>query len=71
MGQPTAGCCTEFATSRSLFPVGPQVVRCRHPPEGFPVPKQLRDFAFVLFTVLGIPVLIALPFLLSGFIGRK
>jgi len=35
------------------------------------VPKQLRDFAFVLFTVLGIPVLIALPFLLSGFIGRK
>jgi hypothetical protein len=35
------------------------------------VPKRLRDFAFVLFTVLGIPALIALPFLLSGFIGRK
>ena len=32
--------------------------------------KSLRDAAFVLFTVLGIPALIALPFLLSGFLGR-
>jgi len=35
------------------------------------MPKFLRHMAFVLFTVLGIPVLIALPFLLSGFIGRR
>jgi hypothetical protein len=32
--------------------------------------KSVRDLAFVLFTVLGIPALIALPFLLAGFIGR-
>ena len=32
--------------------------------------KSLRHAALVLFTVLGIPALIALPFLLSGFIGR-
>lgn len=32
--------------------------------------KPLRTAAFVLFTILGIPALIALPFLLSGFIGK-
>ncbi len=29
-----------------------------------------RDFGFVLMMVFGLPLLIALPFLLSGFIGR-
>ena len=32
--------------------------------------KRIRDGAFLLFMVFGIPVLIALPFLLAGFIGR-
>ena len=48
-----------------------RVVSCRHPTEAPTMPKFLCHMAFVLFTVLGIPVLIALPFLLSGFIGRR
>jgi hypothetical protein len=32
--------------------------------------KSLRHAAFVLFMIFGIPALIALPFLLAGFIGR-
>ena len=32
--------------------------------------KLLRRAAFLLFVVFGIPALIMLPFLLSGFIGR-
>jgi hypothetical protein len=32
--------------------------------------KLLRHAAFILFMIFGIPALIALPFLLSGFIGR-
>lgn len=32
--------------------------------------KALRDAAFVLFMIFGIPALIALPFLVFGFIGR-
>ena len=35
------------------------------------MPKFLLQMAFVVFTILGIPALIALPFLLSGFIGRS
>jgi hypothetical protein len=34
------------------------------------VQKPLRDTAMVVFMIFGIPALIALPFLLSGFIGR-
>lgn len=30
----------------------------------------VRDTAYWMFTILGIPILIALPFLLSGFLGR-
>jgi hypothetical protein len=30
----------------------------------------LRDTAYWMFTILGIPILIALPFLLYGFLGR-
>ncbi len=33
--------------------------------------KTLRDAAFVAFMIFGIPALIALPFLLAGFIGLK
>ena len=33
--------------------------------------KSLRQAAFVLFMIFGIPALIILPFLLSGFIGRE
>ena len=32
--------------------------------------KLLRQGAFVLFMIFGIPALIMLPFLLFGFIGR-
>ncbi|MDB5309777.1 MAG: hypothetical protein JWO38_3979 [Gemmataceae bacterium] len=32
--------------------------------------KVLRNTVFVLLMIFGIPALIALPFLLSGFIGR-
>ena len=32
--------------------------------------KTLRRAAFLLFMIFGIPALIMLPFLLSGFIGR-
>ena len=38
-----------------------------------PPPKRhgpLFHAALVLFTIAGIPLLIALPFLLSGFLGR-
>jgi urea transporter len=31
--------------------------------------KFIRQMLFVLFTIFGIPALIMLPFLLSGFIG--
>ena len=34
------------------------------------MPRAARHYALVLFTIFGIPALIALPFLLSGFIGR-
>jgi hypothetical protein len=38
-------------------------------------PARKHGFLFhaflVLFTIFGIPILIALPFLLSGFIGRS
>jgi hypothetical protein len=30
----------------------------------------LRDTAYWMFTIIGIPILIALPFLLYGFLGR-
>ena len=33
--------------------------------------KYLREAALVLITVLAIPALIMLPFLLAGFIGRS
>ena len=33
--------------------------------------KLARDLAFLAFMVFGIPALIMLPFLLSGFIGRR
>jgi hypothetical protein len=33
--------------------------------------KSLRQAAFLLFMVFGIPALIVLPFLLAGFIGRS
>jgi hypothetical protein len=32
--------------------------------------KLLRQAAFLLFMVFGIPALIMLPFVLSGFVGR-
>ena len=32
--------------------------------------KAVRVTLFVLFMVFGVPALIALPFLLSGFIGK-
>jgi hypothetical protein len=32
--------------------------------------KFAKDMAFVLFTTIGIPLIIATPFLLFGFIGR-
>ena len=33
--------------------------------------KLLRQTAFLLFMIFGIPALIMLPFLLAGFIGRR
>ena len=33
--------------------------------------KSLRTAAFVAFMIFGIPALIVLPFLLSGFVGRR
>jgi len=33
--------------------------------------KTLRQAALVLFMIFGIPALIVLPFLLSGFVGLK
>jgi hypothetical protein len=30
----------------------------------------LRDTAYWMFTIIGIPILIALPFLLAGFLGK-
>lgn len=39
-------------------------------PKRLPMPKLFRTTSFVLFMIFGIPALIALPFLLSGFIGR-
>lgn len=40
-----------------------------------PSAKKPVSFAFhaflVLFTIFGIPIIIALPFLLNGFIGRS
>jgi hypothetical protein len=38
--------------------------------EGRTVNKLAKDAAFIFFTVLGIPIIIATPFLLYGFIGR-
>ena len=32
--------------------------------------KRLIEAAMVVFTIFAIPILIMLPFLLSGFIGR-
>ena len=32
--------------------------------------KIAKDAAFIFFTVFGIPIIIATPFLLYGFIGR-
>ena len=32
--------------------------------------KIARHAAFVFFTIFGIPIIIATPFLLSGFLGR-
>lgn len=32
--------------------------------------KLLKHSAMVFFTIFGIPIIIALPFLLYGFIGR-
>jgi hypothetical protein len=32
--------------------------------------KLLKHTAMVLFTIFGIPLIIATPFLLSGFIGK-
>jgi hypothetical protein len=32
---------------------------------------RLRHFAFVLVMIFGIPALIALPFLLAGFLGLR
>ncbi len=40
-----------------------------------PIPKKPASVAFhvfmVLFTIFGIPIIIVLPFLLNGFIGRS
>jgi hypothetical protein len=33
--------------------------------------KLIRQSAFVLFMIFGIPALIILPFILSGFVGQK
>ena len=43
---------------------------CRWSLRETPVPRLLRA-AFLLFMALGIPALIMLPFLLSGFVGRR
>jgi hypothetical protein len=32
--------------------------------------KLVKHAAFVLFTIFGIPIIIATPFLLYGFLGR-
>ena len=32
--------------------------------------KVARHAAFILFTVFGIPLIIATPFLLAGFLGK-
>lgn len=32
--------------------------------------KIFKDAAFIFFTVFGIPIIIATPFLLYGFIGK-
>ena len=32
--------------------------------------RLVKHGAFVLFTIFGIPIIIATPFLLSGFIGK-
>ena len=32
--------------------------------------KFAKHMAFVLFTVFGIPIIIATPFLLAGFLGK-
>ena len=32
--------------------------------------QTLNDIAYWMFTILGIPLLIATPFLLYGFLGR-
>ena len=32
--------------------------------------KFVKHAAFILFTIFGIPIIIATPFLLYGFIGR-
>jgi hypothetical protein len=32
--------------------------------------KYVKHAAFILFTIFGIPIIIATPFLLFGFIGR-
>ena len=32
--------------------------------------KFAKHAAFILFTIFGIPIIIATPFLLSGFLGK-
>ena len=37
---------------------------------GHHMKKYARDAAFILFTIFGIPLIIATPFLLYGFLGK-
>jgi hypothetical protein len=61
-----------------VVPVGPRgeapldrdLQERRAPPYNTGMKKFARDMGMVLFTIFGIPLIIATPFLLYGFLGK-